>query len=247
VKGAKPKEWRTLLGEVAATPGWKVEMTNASHVKVIPPEGRALHFGYTLSEYRGLANNRAKLKRAGWPPPLELPVCPLPPKAPEPTTERETPMNTTDEIEWSIYHPRPGETQLEAASRFLRANANSAMTRQQITDAVGVPNRNLGEMAKVARENYGSNRPGIYLVTKGRPARYAWLDQDYDRAVLTGERKRTSENGERPDLGPLPPPQMERAVVLREVFSNEDITVYRRETGELVRLVPVDFVFVDRS
>lgn len=148
---------------------------------------------------------------------------------------------TSTDKEWSIYHPRPGETQLDAAIRYLRSHPDEGFTRKHITEMVGVPERNLGELAREARTTWMTNRPGLYCVQAGRPRKYAWLTTDFDRAVNPAKRKG--------GVAEQPPLVEERgnAITLRQVFANGDITVYRDPDGDLVRLVPVDFVFVDRS
>jgi len=55
------------ISDRARQQGWRVEITNGGHLRFIPPdkERPMVHAPATSSDYRGLANTAAQLRRSG--------------------------------------------------------------------------------------------------------------------------------------------------------------------------------------
>jgi hypothetical protein len=61
------RETRAILQAVEAAPGWRIELTGGEHWKIFPPDPDkpALITSKTSSDWRGLRNLKARLKRDG--------------------------------------------------------------------------------------------------------------------------------------------------------------------------------------
>lgn len=61
------RETRAILQAVDEASGWRVELTGGEHYKIYPPDPDkpAIVTGKTASDWRGLRNLKARLKRDG--------------------------------------------------------------------------------------------------------------------------------------------------------------------------------------
>lgn len=174
---ATPKEWQDLLRLVDDTDGWSVAPARNGHVRVHGPDGQVKQFGRTLSDWRGVLNNRSDLRRMGWPDPERQ--CKTALELPNHTPEEKITMTTTEV--WD----NPSLSGEERAVLYLEHHPGVWHTRQELGDILGMAGPSLTTRV---RERHQKGGPGVYQrkdptrTTKGIAVQFSWCDDRPDDA-----------------------------------------------------------------
>lgn len=175
---ATPKEWQQLLTQVDATAGWSVAPARNGHVRITGPNGQAKQFGRTLSDWRAVLNNRADLRRLGWPDPQRQ--CRPALELPDHTPDKETTMTITKPWE-DVGLP------VEArAVHYLEHHPGTWFTRQELGEILGTNGPSLTDRV---RERHRKGGPGVYqrkdpsrVGQKGLAVQFSWCEDRPDDA-----------------------------------------------------------------
>lgn len=234
-----------LLAAVDATEGWTVTDGRNGHINVTSPKGFRRQYGRTLGDYRALANNRTHLKQQGWKPPSVEPTD-------QPTTRKQdTPMATLTRTGAPPPPPWKKGSQMGQAIAELTTTPGQWVTRQALISALGLQDGTLGEMTNYARHFHQHGGPGVYSGWHPDTLQvtYGWFHEcPEDRRDIQAPRVRAPRRAsdKRQDVTGAPVPDQDALRLVQVTTDQDGRVIYRAPDGRMVRLVTVEWVFMDK-